>query len=159
MMADMCVYYDQMEAGYSDLRFLLIAFLALVFCALLLIFSRSHRRVMGGVGTAFMAVWIAIASYQSGGQLQKLRSAYETQSYKVVEGTIVKFRPSVDGKPDTFEVSGRYFSIFPFKGDMGFHQVSHQGSPLENGLYVRIWHYYDDIIRLEIEGPGKECER
>lgn len=80
-------------------------------------------------------------------------SALREGRYRVVAGPVTGFDRYYGGvfeKGETFVVAGKRFTVSPYDGLAGFHQMSSQGSPIRDGLNVRIAYSGSKILRLEV---------
>jgi hypothetical protein len=117
----------------------------------------SILRTLLKIGSAAFAMsWIGLSIYQtfsgysSYRQLQEMRSAGAEQH---VQGIVVEFSPydlSKNSAYESFKVDHRTFSYSPNEVRPGFRQTHSKGSPIQNGVYVRISSIGNSITRLEI---------
>jgi hypothetical protein len=78
--------------------------------------------------------------------------ALATGNYNVVEGRVTNFDPMPyqGHKNESFDVNGQHFSYSDFIETAGFHNAASRGGPIRDGLYVRVSHIGNLILRLEV---------
>ncbi len=78
--------------------------------------------------------------------------ALESGQYSVVEGPVTDFVPMPrEGHAlESFSVGGTRFSYSDFTVTPGFHNSASHGGPIREGLYIRIAHVGNLILRLEV---------
>jgi hypothetical protein len=103
-------------------------------------------------GIIFLAIGGAnLAGYVS------LCHALDAGTLPNVEGIVRNFVPAPERSPtsvdvERFDVAGRHFQYSERDMTAGFHQIQRHGSPLADGVYVRIRHFEGTIARLEVCG-------
>ena len=78
----------------------------------------------------------------------------ETGRAAVVEGLITDFRPEPwqgHAPPEQFTVNDVTFVYSYFEVTQGFHTTEARGGPLRAGVYVRIHHVGNTILKLEVK--------
>jgi len=105
------------------------------------------------IGLGFVA--LVLSSILTGDYVDMYRaaSALRAGRYSLVAGPVTGFDSYYGGvfeKGETFVVAGKRFTVSPYDGLAGFHQMSSQGSPIRNGLNVRIAYSGSKILRLEV---------
>ena len=80
------------------------------------------------------------------------KTALATGGYSVVEGRVADFDPMPyqGHKMESFTVNGRRFTYSDFIETTGFHNAASRGGPIREGLYVRVSHIGNLILKLEI---------
>ncbi|MFZ6778740.1 hypothetical protein ACO0LD_18100 [Undibacterium sp. Ji83W] len=102
-----------------------------------------------GAGMLISVLIIAKTYYD----YQSLRSAYESGSCKLIDGTIKNFHPGlrVKGKGnESFDVGDAHLAYSAFDSSPGFHQAKGNGGLMMDGLHIRVQRCGSDIARLEI---------
>ncbi|TSC62085.1 MAG: putative Membrane protein, partial [Parcubacteria group bacterium Athens0416_74] len=87
----------------------------------------------------------------------KTRNAFLIGNFSVVEGEVRDYKAGTNQKGsayDDFCVKEVCFVVSDWEVTGGFHQMQINGSPLKDGLPVRISYVGDTIIRLEIAIPN-----
>lgn len=76
--------------------------------------------------------------------------------YDSVQGVVERFTPMPAGghAPERFSVRGEEFSYTSYSATPFFQRTQTDGSPIRDGLYVRIAHVDGNILRLEICAAG-----
>lgn len=77
-----------------------------------------------------------------------LRRSLVTGRAEVLEGVVQQYEET--SKEAVFSVAGRSFSISPYRIGAGYKRLKRDGSPLENGVRVRIHFRGQDILMLEL---------
>ena len=101
-----------------------------------------------------MAIFLAVAACAlSLGEYAVLRRAVLNGEYQVVEGYIGRFVPMpYTGHPsEHFAVGGVEFEYSDYLITSAFNQTRSHGSPLDEGVYVRIWYRKGKILRIWVE--------
>lgn len=74
-----------------------------------------------------------------------------TGNYQIVEGRVADFVPYHKPKKEHFSVNAAYFEYSPYDLTVcGFKQLARDGSPIKDGLMVRITYQEGRILKLEI---------
>ena len=70
----------------------------------------------------------------------------------VVEGPVANFVPMPEAGHvmETFTVQGQSFSYSDYVVVAGFHNAASHGGPIRGGLYVRVSHVGDVILKIEV---------
>jgi hypothetical protein len=81
-----------------------------------------------------------------------LRQAVASGQVTITEGVVTDFRPlPYSGHAnESFVVGGKRFSYSDYSATAGFNNTRSHGGPIESGIYVRITHRGNTILRLEI---------
>lgn len=131
-----------------------IIFIAIV---ALVVFRQRKNEVSGSlalVGLVFIGLIGSLVVMTTVDDYVENSYAYLRGHYSVVEGTVENFHPLPPGKGDfyeTFSVRGTRFSYTDFQGGSEcFNRSSTFGGPIRQGLYVRIAHRDNCILKLEI---------
>jgi hypothetical protein len=109
---------------------------------------QTTGRALVGAGIAFIVGGLAVnyAFYLAA------RKALLSGDYAVVEGTVAGFAPAQnprEGDPtERFTVAGRTFEYSDYFPNGGFNDT--RAHLIRNGIYVRITHKGNTILRLEI---------
>lgn len=160
------VIFDASQAGLSaalpQIFFLIVgvtcALFGILFYAKTEIFPPPANRAgkhspfailpMVGIATYWsMLIFNTYAEYRN------LIVARENGKCSVTEGVVENFRierPGRGGAQESFEVSGVKFSFSSGGMNPGFKWTVANGSPIKNGLHVRIYSYNKNIARLEV---------
>jgi hypothetical protein len=115
-------------------------------------FSRQPRRAFAWTSLGFSLVWTVAAFALTLGDYIVARNALISGQAGVIEGVVTDFRPMpYEGHADeSFTVSGKRFSYSDYSVTAGFNNTRSHGGPIDNGVYVRITHRGNTILRLEI---------
>ena len=157
-------YYDLTEQGYGQWWFLWLGLsmgaLGIAFFGVMRSIYYERTSWVGTllkVGSAVFAVgWIGLSisltlvGYTSYRKIKEMRSAGREE---YTQGTVVDFSPydlSQNSAIESFKVDHRIFSYSPNEIRPGFRQTRAKGSPIQNGVRVRISSIEDSITRLEI---------
>ena len=105
-------------------------------------------RLLFGFSILFTAIVLAAT----------LAQHWETQDLlhdphlSVVEGPVTDFvpMPKAGHAMETFRVQGQSFSYSDFVVVPGFHNATSHGGPIRDGLYVRVTHVGDVILKIEV---------
>jgi len=87
-----------------------------------------------------------------GGEYYFLKKAYDEGRYRVIEGPVTEFvpMPYSGHKRESFNVARKKFSYSNFAITSAFNNTQSHGGPISEGLYVRVTHIGDAIVKLEI---------
>lgn len=87
-----------------------------------------------------------------------LRHDYSDGRFEVVEGPVESYRAATAGSDDreSYVVGDWRFSYSDFDAFPGYHKTRRRGSPIDEGVYVRISHVNGAIVRLEVERSAVE---
>lgn len=156
-------YYDLAEQGFGEWWFL---FLGLFLGALGIIFfvgaysvfrerASLFSRLLCIGSMTFAIGWIGISVYQTGTGYYSYRELLEMRSKGEelhVQGIVRNFSPydlQKNSPTESFEIDNQLFSYSPNDVRAGYHQTRAKGSPVQDGVYLRISHIGDFITRLE----------
>ncbi len=157
-------YYDLADQGFGEWWFLLLGlFLGSLGIAFFFGANSMFRERTSLFGTllrigsiTFAIGWMAIGVYQTARgyysyrQLLEARSRGEEQS---VEGIVENFSPydlQKNSPTESFKIDDHLFSYSPNEIRAGYRQTQAKGSPIKNGIYLRVSYMGDSITRLEI---------
>jgi hypothetical protein len=99
------------------------------------------------VGTCFLfSILITYSQYAS------LSDGMKLGKYQLLEGVVENFKPAAESSkpPEKFTVAGHDFELREYDVTSAFHQTSFYGSPIRNGIKVRIYCVGGEIAKLEI---------
>lgn len=149
------VFYDILKswsgAEYGTLVLLMGALLGIF----LLLKSIKRRKI---IETIFVSIWIigwvCLGSVGFGNvYYQHFRCSQWARSgdYQTIEGPIEYFEEYSRGEGERFSVGNVHFEYSSFNLSVcGFKQLVSEGSPIKNGLQVRIAYKDGRILKLEI---------
>ena len=134
--------------------------LALIVVSVLLIINRQRLEKHHGrehvilfttvffIFSVTWTIWIATLDEDPHGILK----AYREGRFEVVEGAVESFKPMPDYgyKDESFTVNGREFSYSSFEATVGFNHTSSKGGPIEDGIFVRVSHVGNAIVKPEV---------
>jgi hypothetical protein len=161
-------YYDLAEQGFGQWWFLLLGLLMSLLGILVFVVGYAwprERLALIGIllrigGASFFIGWITISTYQTivGYSLYQtlLQMKYEGKERRV-QGIVTNFSPYNLQKysvVESFELDGHFFSYSPNEIRAGFRQTSAKGSPIHNGVYLRVAYVGNSITQLEVCQPG-----
>jgi hypothetical protein len=102
------------------------------------------------IGWLGLSISLTLVGYSSYRKILEMRSAGREQ---YTQGIVVDFSPydlSKNSAIESFKVDHRTFSYSPNEIRPGFRKTYAKGSPIQNGVNVRISSIEDSITRLEI---------
>lgn len=156
-MSEYRVAFDLASAGYKTWWF---PTLGLLFVAVGLGLFRYQgparsaraRRVVSVFFIGFSCLWMVTSYVGTYLEYRRLRTAYETGHYQVIEGIVEQFRYHTPDQPkdESFSVNGVHFIYDESQVTAAFNQTSGHGGPIREGLAVRVWYVGNAIIRLEV---------
>ncbi|MEO6800163.1 MAG: hypothetical protein ABI178_09520 [Rhodanobacter sp.] len=154
---DLCqLQYDIADAGFSWWWPTLGLAAGLLGALVIALTSRARsarwRKVMVIAPLVFGVLWFLGIGFSTYSSYYKLKSRYLNGTFKSVEGKVVSFHAgNTDrgGAKDTFTVSGVSFSVTSSMGP-GYRDMQASGSPLQNGVEVKIGYVDSKIVSLEI---------
>lgn len=150
--------FDVCAAGYRNWRGSVetLSF-ALLAAAGLLLTLRKRRTVplrvflfvviAASVSTAFSSFRNTHARYN------KMCRALHENTYSQVDGEVLRFTPAVPSRGsllESFSVGSRRYSYDPSGSSTGYHVGQAHGSPIQDGIHVRIADVDGEIARLEL---------
>ena len=150
--------FDVAQAGYKDWWFPSMGFIFVAIGAVLVFFPRFANLIISVPPTAgwpliiFASVWILGAFTFSYFPYVQARNALHSGDHSVVKGHVANFIPMPrDGHAmESFEVGGEKFQYSDYRGTPGFNNTRSHGGPIDSGVYVRVTHKGNTILRLEI---------
>ena len=77
-----------------------------------------------------------------------LRAAFRAGRTEVLEGVIQQYAETT--KEAAFTVAGRSFSVSPYRVGPGYKRLRRDGSPLRDGVLVRLHCKGQDILEIEL---------
>ncbi len=128
-----------------------------VLCCLFIRYKRylrpqSHKFVPY-VAIVVISVVTAIGTIANILHWSALVRALKNGDCRTVEGEVKSFHPrsvTPENAPESFCVADVCFSYIARDLTPHFNLTKAEGSPLENGVYVKVWYSGRDILRLEI---------
>lgn len=170
---DLVVAFDIAEAGYKSWDFPAFGLIFVaVGLALLLgpklinrfvprlweLFDTDGRKIAKKVWyprlvLAFALAWIAFAFTATYKEYRSFLADYRAGNYSVVEGVVEDFipMPKSGHRYESFTVGGASFHYSDFNITAGFNNTRSHGGPMDEGIYVRVYHAGNTILRLEVE--------
>lgn len=109
---------------------------------------QSIPRLLIGFG----AIWTVLALLFTLSPHLRLSAALRRGHCVVTEGVVTEYQPMPPTGHgfESFVVSGKRFDYSDYVLSAGFHKTALRGSPIREGVYVRIHHVGNEIARLEI---------
>jgi hypothetical protein len=100
------------------------------------------------------ALWLFLGGFSTTfGRIDRLVNAYETKQYHVVEGEVRVLREQPrtgHSSGDIIVVNGVRFEVNHFLYTPAYRDTIAYGGALKNGVYARIYHSDDAILRVDI---------
>jgi hypothetical protein len=157
------IYYDLGIQGFGGWWFLLLGLSVSTLGILLFVGGHSISRgrlskvdfLLKVGGATFAIGWIGISVYQTAEGYYLYRRLLETRSAGMeehVSGVVGGFTPYELDKPsqtESFRIGDHIFSFSPNDIRAGFRQIRAKGSPVQNGIYLRVGYIGSAITRLE----------
>lgn len=161
------VLFDIHQTGYRDAWFsgLGLVFVGIGIVLLLVNLARGRRGLpalrnnagepapyLPWVCMGFGLLWSAGTLLGTLGESRRLKAALDEGRCQVVEGLISGYHAGSGDRgdaEDTFQVGAVRFQLSDATMAPGFQQTQRSGSPLKNGIHVRIWVNQGEIARLE----------
>lgn len=151
---DFIIYYDLAQNSFNYLEVGLWAFFLFIGAIIFIwmpVLVGNQGKVFRWIGIGVSAIfWGNIRRYDFDLFLRKTLATNESE---IAEGKIENFipRPIHGHAMESFTVQGKKFEYSDGVNDIGFNRtVAAGGSILREGMYVRIHHYGNHILRLEI---------
>ena len=115
-------------------------------------YLRPWYRVAPFLYLGFAVLWTVSAWHSASSHQNELRSRYVSGDFTVVEGVVENFDPMPEhgNKMESFTVKNTKFSYSDFYITPGFNNAASRGGPIREGLYVRISHIGNTIVKLEV---------
>ena|SRR5437867_3225624 len=97
-------------------------------------------------------LWTLVATAITVIPYLELSAALRNGRCTLTEGVVTQFEPEpASGHGfESFVVDGKYFRYSVYEWSPGFHRTHLNGSPLREGVHVKIYHVGNDIARLEV---------
>jgi hypothetical protein len=111
--------------------------------------SEPWRRRLAHFYLGLSVLWTAFALTTTLGDYIGARVALAFGDFTVAEGAVTDFRSTKRGD-ESFVVGGKRFSYSDHTAAAGFNNTRSHGGPISDGLYVRITHRGNQILRLEV---------
>ena len=164
---DSKIVFDINQAGYHSWWFPASGLIFFVIGAVLALINRARAKrnasaISDRSGTrapflpwlcmGFSLLWSLGTFASTYGDYRNLRDAFNQGQCQVVEGPVEHFHAGSGNRgdaSDSFEVRGTPFTCSG-SVEAGFGQIQSEGSPLREGLLVRISAYQGQIAKLEI---------
>jgi hypothetical protein len=153
--------YDLAQSGYTNWRFAANGLVFVVFAVFSMFFSMFFPRVAAVIfritprlarGVFVASVIFTVSAFaMTYAKYLEARQALLSGDYTVVEGTVTDFGPVklLAGPPEErFTVAGQTFMCSDINPEPGFN--SRRLHVITNGIYVRVTHRGNSILRLEI---------
>ena len=153
------VIYDVTTAGYRWWPIGIAFAVALGTCVAILVSQKRFpttvrgpwNRPVGYFALAFVCCMCADALWSTHREYAELSNRLRTGDFDVVEGTIEHFVPPYGKSPERFTVGEHQYSVkASYNLDPGYHTRSGIGSPIQDGVHVRIADADGVIARLEV---------
>jgi hypothetical protein len=154
------LHYDLLKDGYQHWAFFVLGILLGAVGVALFVSGRGTPLILyiilrvGGIG--FAVAWFSIGIYQTYlgySSYRQLIGEYSSGQDMNVEGVVsnfISYEARRSSRPrESFTVDGRTFFYSPDEIGPGFQETRARGSPIENGIFVRIRYIGDVIVRLE----------
>src|SRR5262245_23553961 len=154
--------FDIAEVGYKAWYFPAVGLLFIVLGAVILLVPPNYLRFIiagppsrtaGWVLLIGALLWTAVAFVGTFVPYIASRNALRTGAYSLVEGSVTDFVPQKregKGPQESFTVAGQRFEYSAYTPLPGFNTPHSHGGPIQEGVYVRIAHKANTILRLEI---------
>lgn len=154
------VYYDILLANSGVEGGSIATIIGIALAVFLLKRSLRTRRQLESI---FLIAWligvISLAGLGHGNvyyQHYRCTQWMRTGNYQVVEGRVANFVPYRKPSKEHFSVNAVYFEYSPYDLTVcGFKQLAQDGSPIKDGLMVRVTYQEGRILKLEIAEIGK----
>jgi hypothetical protein len=114
--------------------------------------SVRERPIFSRFFFGFSLLYTAIALAATLLQHWETQDLLRDPQLSVVEGPVTDFVPMPEAghAMETFRVQGQSFSYSDFVVVPGFHNATSHGGPIRDGLYVRVTHVGDVILKIEV---------
>lgn len=133
--------------------FLPIAIIFLVYGLLFFRFKKLQSKMIKIL--PFIIIISIIASIYSNSVTNKeykiLKNVLINKEHSVVEGVVKDFIPMDEFNPESFSVNGIVFSYRNDEKSGSFNTLASNGSPIKNGLDVRLFYYENSILGLWVK--------
>lgn len=101
----------------------------------------------------FFGVLTVLAFVATWGDYFSLTNAVKNGQATTIDGVVSDFHPAENIKStEYFAVGERVFAYSKYAVKQGFNMLKLEGSPLADGLHVRVSYIDDHIVKLEIIG-------
>lgn len=159
------VIYDLTRAGYEAWWFPCLGLVACAGAAAIYVLFRLapaklvNPSARGGILLVMplSLIWSLVSFILTYSEYDRLRNAYEHGAYQEVSGRIKNYTNSgPDIQPGTvrFAVDNATFSYSRYEAGAGYHGAGGSGTPLRDGVTVRVKHIENSIVRLEVCGSS-----
>jgi hypothetical protein len=153
------VLFDVREQGYRNWWFSLIGF-GIMGIGLACYANRDLDLIWHGwpmpvrIGwcyffSGFGCLWTALVSTSTLREYLDLNRALAGGRYQVDEGEIRELRTFREGTAESFWLNNKIFKYNYAQVTSAFNITSSRGSPLREGLFVRVFHTRGCILRIE----------
>jgi hypothetical protein len=164
---DQRIVYDALTMPVADLSMISIAvfgsigFAAMAAASWVQLRKKPSRRsedptmeMMARVLMTLMAAVEVGYLFYSGVQTVRWRYDYARHRYVVLDGCVAQFREKVqsdhDLGVDDFSLQGRSFRLSDSSWRVGYHLSHHHGSPIEEGVHLRVFARGQRLLRIEV---------
>lgn len=161
-MMDYATIFDMSTLGFRYWwllgPFLFVIAVDIAFLCILRSYYRRGRRIarpeilLVGALFALMTVVTGVVLFRPLGQYLAAQAVANRSLAKFTEGRIHEFHPPdpATHAPERFSVNGIEFTYSDYDLNAGYNVSTTHGSPLRQGLPVRIWYYHGSILKLQI---------
>lgn len=109
------------------------------------------RKALSWFVFIFAAFWMIVIFAVTYSVHRRAAAMLQAGDYDVLEGVVTDFAPSPEPRTaEVFIVKGRRFTYREIDRTGGFRTTARRGGPMRRGLYVRIAHAGNVILRLQI---------
>lgn len=142
-------WYSQLWLPFAGVLFVLVSFGFVIARHWL---SPSWLRFMPLVGLIFGIAWTVASLFITAIPYFELLGALRNGRCTVTEGIVAHYEPEPPSGHgwESFSVDDSHFKISKYVLSPGFHETHLNGSPIREGLHVKIYHLDNDIARLEV---------
>ncbi|MBL4789916.1 MAG: hypothetical protein JKY60_13035 [Kordiimonadaceae bacterium] len=162
---ELVLVFDLIENGYYNWKPILLGlmFFGIGLCLQFVVRTKTigpiitkHSPTLPAIAKFFVwgagiltVVWFALGY----ARYNKVVTFYQDGQYETVEGIVENFipLPRENGAVESFTVKGKKFHYSDYRIEPGFRNSRPHGGPMNAGIYVRIRHSGNMILRLEVE--------
>lgn len=157
----MTEYFNLLESGPKGAIYILPAIIMFFIGISVIIYQ--NKKVKAGkldsinlfykIWTGGVSIWIILASITIFSEYFKMLYAIDNKQYSIVEGIVENFDPMpYEGhKVESFTVENARFEYSDYSITNCFNNTKSHGGPINQGVYVKIYHVDNHIIRLWVK--------
>ena len=151
--------FDLVDAGYQAGGVVVVGIFFIIGSLILFTFRNSVRKfstswypkAVPALLVVLSTVWTTLMFSQTYFEHQRLLEDLQSNRAVLISGVVTEFAPHTSKrKQESFRVNGIEFFYSEARSMPGYHRYSGEDGPIRVGVFVKILHVGNDILRLEV---------